>query len=108
MDPLFDAVPRIMVIAFIVFGVLFIAAVVFIIMAATRNWRAAKNAGYDPLAMETQMAAQVMNSKLLQPAEPSGAGALEKRLAEIDDLRRRGVISEAEHAQARAQALRDL
>ncbi|WP_416395419.1 MULTISPECIES: SHOCT domain-containing protein [unclassified Curtobacterium] len=34
-------------------------------------------------------------------------GSREQRLAELDDLRARGVISDEEHRAARAEALRD-
>ncbi|MEW1961307.1 SHOCT domain-containing protein [Microbacterium sp. NPDC077644] len=108
-DALFDAVPGSMGIAFAIFGVLFVAAVIFIIVAAARNWKAAKDAGYDPLTMQTQATAQVLRSELLRPSGTPVAGAappsIEQRLAELDDLHARGVITDAEHAAARASAL---
>lgn len=52
---------------FVLFGILFVAVVIFIIVTFVRNWNVAKKAGYDPLAMETQIAAQVGRSALLRP-----------------------------------------
>jgi len=101
---LFDEMPGFMDIAFVAFGVLFVAAVIFIIVVAVRNARAAKNAGYDPLTMQTDITAQVMRSELMRPAG-SPQRPLEERLAELDDLHARGVISDDEHATARASAL---
>ena len=43
-----------------------------------------------------------MNSEILAPTQ-----SLEQRLTELDDLHRRGVISDAEHTTARAKALAD-
>lgn len=72
-------------------------SVVFLIV---RNSRAASRAGMNPLTLQTDLAAKVMNSELLAPA-PSK----EARLAELDGLLARGVISAAEHATARAAIL---
>jgi hypothetical protein len=50
--------------------------------------------------MQTELAARAMDSELLAP-RPS----LEARLAELDDLHARGVITADEHAKARAEVL---
>lgn len=108
-DVFFGGMPGFMGVAFAIFGVLFVAAVIFIIVVAARNWKAAKDAGYDPLAMQTQATAQVMRSELLRPAgtpvSQAAPASIEQRLAELDDLHARGVITDAEHAAARASAL---
>lgn len=105
MESVFFVFPVLIGLGFVLFGALFIGFIVFLIIVIRRNWKTAKDAGYDPLTMETQMAAQVMNSELLRPAAAPAPATLEQRLAELDDLRVRGVISDAEHASARTKAL---
>lgn len=83
-----------------VFVVLFVLVVAFMVTSATRGRRVLKQAGLDPLAAEAQLAARAAGSQLLAPQR-----SLEERLRELDDLRSRGVITDAEHATARATAL---
>lgn len=91
---------------FVLFGLLFAGVLIFIIVTFVRNWRVARKAGYDPLAMQTQIAAQVGQSALLRPSDAAPERpSIEQRLAELDDLHDRGVISDAEHVAARAKAL---
>lgn len=88
---------------FVFFGlvVLFIVAVVVVmIVTVSRNAAKARELGHDPLTMQTELAARAMDSGLLAPQK-----SLEARLAELDDLRARGVITAEEHAKARADAL---
>ncbi|MFE6734281.1 SHOCT domain-containing protein [Microbacterium sp. NPDC057650] len=105
MESAFVIFPVLIGLGFVLFGLLFVGFIVFLVIVIRRNWKTAKDAGYDPLTMETQMAAQVMNSELLRPAAAPAPAALEQRLAELDDLHRRGVITDAEHVAARASAL---
>jgi hypothetical protein len=72
----------------------------FTVYAVIRNRNALKQAGFDPITAQVQLASRVMSSELLTPQK-----TLEQRLAELDDLHTRGVISDAEHTRARAQAL---
>jgi len=91
---------------FVLFGIVFAGVVIFGIVVAVRKWNVAKEAGYDPLTMDTQIAAQVGRSALLRPTEERAERpSIEQRLAELGDLHARGVISDAEHAAARAKAL---
>ncbi|HTN58967.1 MAG TPA: SHOCT domain-containing protein [Protaetiibacter sp.] len=81
--------------------VLFIIAVaVVMVVMISRNAAKARELGHDPLTMQTELAARAMDSELLAP-RPS----LEARLAELDDLHARGVITADEHAKARAEVL---
>lgn len=81
--------------------VLFIIAVaVVMVVMISRNAAKARELGHDPLTMQTELAARAMDSELLAP-RPS----LEARLAELDELHARGVITADEHAKARAEAL---
>ena len=85
---------------FVLFVIMFIGVVFFIVMSGARSKKALERGGLDPLAAEAQLAARAANSQLLAPPR-----TLEERLRELDDLRSRGVISEDEHATARAKAL---
>ena len=62
--------------------------------------------GVDPFFAKEQVEATIVNSELMRPreAEPPHK-SIEERLAELDDLHRRGVISEEEHISARAKVL---
>ena len=81
--------------------VLFIVAVVVVmIVTISRNAAKARELGHDPLTMQTELTARAMDSSLLAPQK-----SLEARLAELDDLHARGVITAEEHAKARADTL---
>lgn len=96
----FGVVEVLIVVIFVIFVFMFVGIVLFMALAAARSKRALEAGGLDPLAAEAQLAARAANSNLLAPRR-----SLEDRLAELDDLRYRGVISEDEHATARAKAL---
>ncbi len=96
----FGVVEVLIVVIFVIFVIMFVGIVLFMALAAARSKRALEAGGLDPLAAEAQLAARAANSNLLAPRR-----SLEDRLAELDDLRSRGVISEDEHATARAKAL---
>jgi hypothetical protein len=87
---------------FVVFVFLFIGVVFVITMSVARSRKALEGAGLDPLAADAQLAARAADSRLLAPAR-----TIEDRLRELDDLHSRGVISDDEHATARAKALAD-
>ena len=70
----------------VVFGVFFVGVVAFIVVTAVRSRRVLRDAGLDPAAAHAQLAV---------------------RLAELDDLHRRGVITAVEHATARTTALNE-
>lgn len=94
----------------VIFGVavvLILAGFVFVIVVSVRKYRVLKDAGHDPLTVDAALAARVLNSDLLSPGARSGDGSTtrEQRLAELDDLFARGVITEAERATARAAVL---
>lgn len=94
---LFDSV---FMLAIGLFLVLIVAGVVFTVYAAARRKRALERAGLDPYAADIQVMAKMANSSMLAPQQNLAA-----RLAELDDLRGQGIISEEEHAKARAAAL---
>lgn len=83
----------------IVFGLialLVVAGFAFVAYSAIRSARAARRAGIDPFTNEAQLIAQAVAGR----GQP-----LEQRLAELDELHRRGVISTEEHRTARSRAL---
>jgi hypothetical protein len=99
------------------FGALFglvvvvaIAGVIFSAVVGMRKYRVLKDAGVDPLTVDAAIAAKVLRSDVLAPATPTVTPTpektLEERLAELDDLHARGVISDDEHRDARSAALR--
>lgn len=95
--------PGYMVAFFVAFGILFVGVIVAMVVAVRKNARVARNAGMDPWTTQSELAVRAANSQMLAPAAP--VQTLEQRLAEVDDLARRGVISAEEHAAARARIL---
>lgn len=83
-----------------------VAGIAFSIFVAVRKYRVIKESGHDPLTVD---AAKVLNSDLLRPGtavdDAAPATSLEQRLAEVDGLHARGVISDDERAAARAAIL---
>ncbi len=85
---------------FVVFGLfalVILAGFVFVGYAMVRGARAAKRSGIDPFTPESVLIADALRGK--------GDRSIGQRLAELDDLHARGVISSEEHAAARRQAL---
>lgn len=90
------------------FSTLFIVVAVFIaigfvavIALIIRNARTVRKSGHNPFTLQADLATRVLDSELLSARRP-----IEDRLHELDALRSRGAISEAEHAAARAEVLR--
>ena len=89
----------------IAFGVVaLIVVVVFVMVAvgAVRSRRVLRDSGLDPLAAHAQIAARLANGPLGASQRP-----VEQRLAELDDLHRRGVITDDEHDAGRRAVLTD-
>lgn len=99
---LFDNVDVVFSVGTPLFAMLFIAVVGLIIFVAVRNYRKAKSAGFDPLTLETELMARAANSAMLAPEK-----SLEDKLAELDSLHSRGIITRDEYLQARRDALSD-
>jgi len=93
-----------LVVGFGVFGVLFavafVAVIGFIVFVAVRNYKASKNAGLDPFTLQTELAVRAAKSQMLAPRQ-----SREQRLAELEDLLARRVITPEEHQQARMKIL---
>lgn len=88
--------------AFGLIVVMMIGTFAFQAFVFLRNHRAARESGHDIFTLPTDLATSALNSELL-----AGERSIEQRLAELDDLRSRGGISDEEHAAARAAVLAD-
>lgn len=76
---------------------------IFAIVAAIMNAKKAIDLGHNPLTMQTELQAKVLDSRALAPER-----SVEERLAELDRLRASGAIDEAEHAATRSRILGSL
>ncbi|MFJ6418496.1 SHOCT domain-containing protein [Paeniglutamicibacter sp. NPDC091659] len=95
---IFDAVPAFMGIFFVAFiGILAFGAFVWV-----RNYKTTKNAGMDIFTLETDLATRAAKSQMLAPKK-----TIEEKLAELDSLLARGLITRDEYTQARLKALTD-
>src|SRR3978361_1466473 len=100
MNPGFGDFPLFMYIGFAIVALGFVLVVTFIVTTAIRSRRVLRANGLDPLAAGAQIAARMSRGPLATPAQ-----SLEQRLSELDDLHRRGVITDAEYEAARTAAL---
>ena len=94
---LFAIVP-ILIFGFVTF--MFVAVFGTIVFVIVKNVQKARELGHDPFTMETELTAKAIDSSLLGPTQ-----TIESRLAELDGLRTRGIITEPEFAKARAEAI---
>lgn len=85
------------------FVVVFVGVAIFSIVVGIRKYRILHDAGADPFTVDAAVAAKVLKSDMLNP---SAGRSVEERLAELDGLLARGVISDEEHREARAAVLR--
>lgn len=97
-DAGFDAFP----VAMGIIAVLFILVLGFIIFIWVRNYRSVKASGMDPFTLESTVATRIAKSQLLAEQK-----SVEQKLAELDDLRARGIITNEEFQQARHDTLRE-
>jgi hypothetical protein len=100
MDQGFGGFPPFFLIAFGVVALFVLAVFVMVALSAVRSRRVLRESGLDPLAAHAQLAVRFAEGPLGASRKP-----LEQRLAELDDLLRRGVITSTEHQEARRQAL---
>ncbi|MDT0278265.1 hypothetical protein [Blastococcus goldschmidtiae] len=77
-----------------------VVVVVMIVVSLARSRRVLRDSGLDPLAAPAEVAVRLARGPLAAPVR-----SLEQRLAELDDLHRRGVITDAEHDAGRRAAL---
>lgn len=89
-----------------------IGAVVVVVLVVRSTGRLVRH-GIDPTTVDAELAARLLQSQALAPAvggteAAAAVRSVEERLAELDALHARGVISEDERAAARARVLADL
>lgn len=100
----FDLAATFVKVAFVVVGLLFVFAIIRAIIYAPRRRKILRDAGLDPMTAHAQMEAKLASSALLAPAGPT-AKTVEERLAALDSLHGRGLISSEELREARAKIL---
>ena len=91
-------------IGFVVIGLLFVFAIIRAVTYGGRRRKILRAAGLDPRMAPFQMEARLVNSALLAPAN-STAKTVEERLAKLERLHGRGLISDEELHEARAKTL---
>ncbi len=85
---------------FAIVGILILAGTAAVIVLIVMNLRKVRQAGHDPLTMNADLSVRALDSALLAPEKTT-----EARLAELDDLLQRGVITSEEHGEARMRVL---
>lgn len=100
MDPGFGEFPLFFLIVFGVVAAFILVVLVGIATSIVRSRRVLRDSGLDPLTAQAQIVAGLARGPLTAPVR-----TLEQQLAELDDLHRRGVITAAEHQEARRDAL---
>jgi hypothetical protein len=86
-----------------VFGI--VAAIVVLggisaVVVAILNAKKAVDLGHNPLTMQTELQAKVLDSQALAPER-----TVEERLAELDRLHASGAVDDAEYASTRSRIL---
>ena len=100
---MFDAAGAVFAVFPVIFGVvgfLVLAGFIFVVVSIVRNAQKVSASGHDPITLESELAVKVADSQLLTPAK-----TLEQRLAELDDLHRRGILSDDEYHRGRDAAI---
>jgi hypothetical protein len=97
-----DELPLFFVIAFVVAGIFIVTVGALVVTSIVRSRKVLRASGLDPLTAHAQIAGRLAQGPLATPPH-----SLEQRLAELDDLHRRGVISGDDHSAARRAALED-
>ena len=119
-------IPALMKVFIVIFAVLFVSAIVRSVVFTARRRRMLKNAGFSPMMASVQMQTRLANSALLSPPPGPGqatgpadsipfgaapfaaapaARSVEERLAEVQSLHDRGVITSDELHEARLKII---
>jgi hypothetical protein len=88
---------------------LVIAGIVVVVGIGVGIWKSSvlRSGGLNPFVAREQLEARLAQSQMMQPPAPpvQPQPTKEQRLAEVDDLYHRGVISADEHATGRAKII---
>jgi hypothetical protein len=98
----FSALSAAFPVIFTVVFLIVVAGFAFTIYSVVRNAKKVSDSGHDPITLQSDLAIKVLESDLLAGSGTATAGSIEERLRAVDDLFERKVISEPEHAAARA------
>src|SRR5215469_467553 len=85
---------------FIFVGVVAVLTVGFRVVRAARRFDVYRRAGLDPMTHDAQVEAKIARARFMTESK-----SVEQRLADLDDLLQRGIITESERAEARARIL---
>jgi hypothetical protein len=86
------------------FIALFVIVAIFIVATAIWRFSVLRSGGLNPFVAQEQL--EVKLNQTLTPAPPSpDAKSIEERLAELDDLHNRGVITAGELSAGRAKII---
>jgi len=85
-------------------GAFIVCTIVLMVVATVRNRRVLRQAGLDPMTAGSQLAVRYLRG---QPGQPAVRSASD-RLAELTDLRDRGLITPTEYDARRAQIIGEL
>jgi hypothetical protein len=93
---------------FVIFIVIFVIA--FVAAIGTAIWKSTvlRRGGLSPVVSKEQLEVKLAQSQLLQPPSAQSSRqkpSKEQRLAEVDDLYRRGIITAEEHAAGRGKII---
>jgi heme exporter protein D len=96
MNPGFGEFPTFFLIAFGVAVAFIVVIAVAMVTSIVRSRKVLQDSGLDPLTAQAHIVAGLARGPLTAPVRSVG-----QKLAELDDLHRRGVISAPEHQEAR-------
>jgi hypothetical protein len=90
------------------FIALFVIVGIIAIGSAIWRFSVLRQGGLNPFVAREQLEARLAQSQLLRPPDPQPSRqepSKEQRLAEVDDLFQRGIISAEEHSAGRAKII---
>ena len=91
-----------------VFIVIFVLAIAFAIVRAVMNTKKMVDAGQNPLTLQTDIELAALKSQALAPAATTvtaSSATVEQKLAQLDDLHARKIITDEELAASRLKVL---
>ncbi|MFZ9867537.1 MAG: SHOCT domain-containing protein [Ilumatobacteraceae bacterium] len=94
-----DGAPAGFSVMFIGVGIFIGLVLILVIVSLVKNFRVMKARGVDPLTAHGEIAARMAKGTLFE------GKSIEQKLSELDDLRKRGVITDVEHADSRRRIL---
>jgi hypothetical protein len=103
MSPDGSGIPGLFIAFFVFMAIVAVLGIAISVTLSVRRFLVLRSGGLNPLTAREQLAARLNKSQLMAPA--AAEKSIEQRLAELEDLHDRGVISDAELAAARAKVI---